>query len=89
MPYISAAGGLRKYRPDFLVRSSSGAMLVIETKGLETVEVAQKDRRIEQWCRDAAALSGQAWRYLKVRQELFESMAWDSLAALERAAAAG
>ena len=89
VPYISAAGGLRKYRPDFLVRSSSGAMFVIETKGLETVEVAQKDRRIEQWCRDAAALSGQAWRYLKVRQELFESMAWDSLAALERAAAAG
>lgn len=86
VPYVSAAGGLRSYRPDFLVRAADG-MLVIETKGVETIDVAHKDRRIEQWCRNATALSGVEWRYLKVSQELFDSTAWDSIATLERGTA--
>ena len=83
VPYVSAAGGLRSYRPDFLVHAQSG-MLIIETKGVETIDVARKDQRIAQWCRDATALSGQQWRYLKVAQELFDSTPWDSVETLER-----
>ena len=83
VPYISAAGGLRNYRPDFLVRASGG-LFVIETKGIETIDVARKDKRIEQWRRDATELSGAEWRYLKVTQELFDSTPWDSIWTLQR-----
>ena len=83
VPYISAAGGLRNYRPDFLVRASGG-LFVIETKGIETIDVARKDKRIEQWRRDATELSGVEWRYLKVTQELFDSTPWDSVGTLQR-----
>jgi len=86
VPYISAGGGLRHYRPDFLVRTPQ-AMYVVETKGLETVEVALKDQRMARWCSDATELTGVEWRYLKVGSGLFDSGEWDSLATLEAAAA--
>ena len=54
VPYISVSGGLRHYRPDFVVRTNA-AMFVIETKGFETAEVPRKDRRIAKWCHDATA----------------------------------
>ena len=86
VPYISVSGGLRNYRPDFLVRTNA-AMFVIETKGFETAEVPRKDKRIAKWCHDASELTGTEWRYLKVTEELFDSTSWDSLAALQRGVA--
>ena len=84
IPYVSAGGGVRYYRPDFLIRTPQ-AMYVVETKGLETLEVPRKDQRMARWCQDATALTGQEWRYVKVSEALFDSGPWDSLAALERA----
>ena len=84
IPYVSAGGGVRYYRPDFLIRTPQ-AMYVVETKGLETLEVPRKDQRIARWCQDATSLTGQEWRYVKVSESLFDSGPWDSLAALERA----
>ena len=85
VPYVSYRGGLRYYRPDFLVRTPH-AMYVIETKGLEDLEVPLKDQRMHQWCRDASEFSGSPWRYVKVAGDLFDSQPWDSIATLERAA---
>ena len=85
IPYVSAGGGLRYYRPDFIVRTPQ-AMYVVETKGLETLEVPRKDQRMARWCQDATMLAGAEWRYLKVTEALFDSTAWESLAALARAA---
>ena len=84
VPYLSVGGGLRLYRPDFLVRTPQ-ASFVIETKGLETSEVAGKDQRIARWCADVTELTGHDWRYLKVSGDLFDSQEWDSIATLERA----
>ena len=84
IPYVSAGGGVRYYRPDFLIRTPQ-AMYVVETKGLETLEVPRKDQRMARWCQDATALTGQEWRYVKVSEALFDSGPWDSLAELERA----
>ena len=81
IPYISAGGGLRHYRPDFVVRTPQ-AMYVVETKGLETVEVARKDQRMARWSRDASDLTGAEWRYLKVAGGLFDSDQWDSIGTL-------
>jgi uncharacterized protein (DUF433 family) len=68
--YQGFAGGLRRYRPDFLVRTAGG-MFIVETKGQEDLEVARKDRRSVQWCRDATNLTGQRWAFLKVPEGVF------------------
>ncbi len=44
-------GVVRKYRPDFLVRLTSGKMLVLEVKGQDTDEAKTKRRFLEEWCR--------------------------------------
>jgi type III restriction enzyme len=81
MEYVSEKGGLRSYRPDFIVRTPD-CNYIVETKGWEDLEVARKDRRATQWCKDATGLSGQAWQYLKVREGLFNSQLWRSLSEL-------
>ena len=83
IPYISVAGGLRSYRPDFVVRTPQ-AMYVVETKGLETTEVPLKDQRMAAWCRSATELTDQEWRYIKVTDDVFRFAEWDSVAALEK-----
>ena len=80
LEYLSEQGGIRHYFPDFVVRLTSGAMFVVETKGLETIEVPRKDERVQQWCLDAEALTGEVWRYIKVRESLFaRGDGWSSL----------
>ena len=85
VPYMSPSGGLRFYRPDFVARTADAAY-VLETKGLETIEVPRKDQRMAAWCRAASDLTGAHWRYLKVTESLFAFADWESLAELERGA---
>ena len=61
---------------------------MVETKGLETLEVPRKDQRMARWCQGATALTGQEWRYVKVSEQLFDTGPWDSLATLERGSTA-
>jgi type III restriction enzyme len=56
----------------------------METKGLEDVEVALKDRRARRWCRDATRLSGRQWSYYKVPQTAFERFTGESVESLCR-----
>jgi type III restriction enzyme len=77
MEYISERGGLRTYRPDFLIRTAV-ANYIVETKGWEDLEVARKDLRALKWCHDATTLSRTEWRYLKVTDALFRSTNWAS-----------
>jgi type III restriction enzyme len=69
--YLSSSGALRFYYPDFVVRLDDDTYAVVETKGLEDVEVARKDQRTRRWCEDASRLTGNDWRYLKVPQAVF------------------
>jgi type III restriction enzyme len=69
--YLSSTGALRYYYPDFVVRLGDDTHVVVETKGLEDVEVTRKDRRARRWCEDATRLTGNDWRYLKVPQAVF------------------
>jgi len=84
LEYISAAGALRYYYPDFVMRLSDDACLVIETKGQEDLDVALKDRRARRWCQDAARLSGREWAYEKVPQKLFDTFDGDTIEGLRR-----
>ena len=84
LEYISNAGALRYYYPDFVLRLADDTCLIVETKGQEDLDVALKDRRARRWCKDATRLSGRDWAYEKVPQKLFDSFNGDSVEALRR-----
>jgi type III restriction enzyme len=71
--YIASTGGVRYYYPDFVVRAADGDMFLVETKGLEDIEVPIKDDRARKWCRDATDLTGGSWYYVKVPYGIFQS----------------
>jgi len=70
--YISEENLKRYYYPDFLVKLTNGEYWLIETKGLIDLEVAHKDKRAKQWCKDATSLTGNKWSFIRVDQEDFE-----------------
>jgi len=72
IPYYNQEGYLRYYLPDFVVRGENGFYLV-ETKGMEEVNVPIKDREALRWCGNVQKLSGQTWNYMKVRTQDFET----------------
>ncbi len=84
LEYISKAGALRYYYPDFVMRLADDTCLIVETKGQEDLDVALKDRRARRWCRDASRLSGREWAYEKVPQKLFDTFDGDTVEALRR-----
>lgn len=71
--YSDAAANLRLYEPDFVAVASDGGHYLIETKGLEDVNVAHKDRAALLWCENTTLLTGVTWRYLKVPQKEFDA----------------
>lgn len=84
LEYISQAGALRYYYPDFVLRLTDDTCLIVETKGQEDLDVAHKDRRARRWCADASRLAGREWAYEKVPQKLFEKFDGDSVEGLRR-----
>ncbi len=84
LEYISKAGALRYYYPDFVMRLGDDTCLIVETKGQEDLDVAFKDRRARRWCEDATRLSGREWAYEKVPQKLFDVFDGDSMDGLRR-----
>ncbi len=84
LEYISKAGALRYYYPDFVMRLADDSCLIVETKGQEDLDVALKDRRARRWCQDATRLSGRDWAYEKVPQKLFDKFDGDAIEGLRR-----
>lgn len=84
LEYISRSGALRYYYPDFVVRLDDDTCAVMETKGMEDLDVALKDQRARRWCRDASQLSGRTWRYAKVPQAAFDRFSGESVESLCR-----
>ncbi|MGA2220479.1 MAG: DEAD/DEAH box helicase family protein [Verrucomicrobiia bacterium] len=66
--YTDNMGNLRYYEPDFVAVTGDGLHYLAETKGLEDVNVLNKDRAAQLWCENASALTGKPWAYIKVRQ---------------------
>ena len=57
-------GVVRKYRPDFLIRLTSGDMLVLETKGQDTDRDRTKRRYLAEWVEAVNAHGGFGrWRW--------------------------
>jgi type III restriction enzyme len=72
--YTDNAGNLRYYEPDFVVLTKDGTHYIAETKGLEDVNVANKDRAAQLWCENTTKLAGKPWAYLKVLQTAYKQL---------------
>ena len=72
--YTDSNNNLRYYEPDFAVVIPDGTHYLIETKGREDVDVANKDRAASLWCENATKLTGTVWSYIKVPQKEFEKL---------------
>jgi type III restriction enzyme len=80
--YTDAVGNLRYYEPDFVAVLSDSRRCIVETKGQEDVNVANKDRAAAIWCENASALTSQSWAYLKVKQSEYMKLQPDTFADL-------
>lgn len=72
--YTDSAGNLRYYEPDFVALTDDGLHYIVETKGLEDTNVANKDRAAQLWCENTTRLAGKPWAYLKVLQTAYRQL---------------
>jgi type III restriction enzyme len=86
LDYVRANGDLSAYTPDFIVRTTDGAVWIVETKGREELDLPQKMRRLRQWCVDATGASeaegGPRYGFVFVDQDGFEKHRPSSFAGL-------
>ncbi len=52
MDYVNAKGEISNYYPDFIVKKTDTEYFIVETKGLEDMDVPLKMERLRQWCDD-------------------------------------
>ena len=52
LDYVNADGNISNYYPDFLVKLTDARTVIVETKGLEDLDVPLKMQRLHQWCED-------------------------------------
>ncbi|NPV41966.1 MAG: DEAD/DEAH box helicase family protein [Anaerolineae bacterium] len=52
LDYVNADGNISNYYPDFIVKVSEKEIYIVETKGLEDLDVPQKMERLKLWCED-------------------------------------
>jgi type III restriction enzyme len=72
LDYVTSDGDISNYYPDFLVKLADGRVVVVETKGLEDVDVSPKLQRLKQWCADVnAQKSDTNYDFVYVDEESF------------------
>ena len=72
--YTDSVNNLRYYEPDFVAVLKDGSHRLLETKGLEDVDVAHKDRAAKIWCENATLLTDTPWTYMKVLQKEYTKL---------------
>lgn len=73
MDYVNTHGDISNYHPDFLVKKNSEHIIIVETKGLQDIDVPLKMRRLKQWCEEAnKQQSAIIFDFVYVDQESFE-----------------
>jgi type III restriction enzyme len=81
--YLTLAGRLSFYTPDFMVRKATGNYVLIETKGRVDMDVPLKVSAAKEWCK-AASSRKVNWQYLFVQEEVYRSFSSDKLEDLIR-----
>jgi type III restriction enzyme len=76
LEFVRSNGELSTYTPDFIARTTSGDVWIIETKGREEIDLPQKMYRLRQWCEDATLAvkdaGGPTYHFAYVDQDGFE-----------------
>jgi type III restriction enzyme len=73
LDYVNADGDISNYYPDFLVKLSANALCIVETKGLEDLDVPLKMARLKQWCEDINRVQAKVrYSFVFVDQSSFE-----------------
>ena len=73
LDYVNADGNISNYYPDFIVKLSAKNTVIVETKGLEDLDVPLKMARLQQWCEDINLVQQAiVFDYVFVDQESFE-----------------
>lgn len=74
LDYVNADGDISNYYPDFFVKISNKEVYIVETKGLEDLDVPLKMERLRQWCEDINHVQSEVtYDYVYVDQESFET----------------
>ena len=84
--YLTAEGRRAIYTPDFLIRRTDGAHILMETKGQADKDVPLKARAASEWCRSASTRRAR-WSYVYVPQAVFERFSGDSVKELAESCA--
>jgi type III restriction enzyme len=73
LDYVNADGNISNYYPDFLVKLTDKSIVIVETKGLEDLDVPLKMIRLRQWCEDINQVQSDVkYDFVFVDQEGFE-----------------
>ena len=73
LDYVNADGDISNYYPDYLVKLVDDKVVIVETKGLEDLDVPLKMERLKQWCEDINRVqSAVTYDYVYVDEEGFE-----------------
>ena len=76
LDYVNADGNISNYYPDFLVKLADKRVVIVETKGLEDLDVPLKMERLRQWCEDINRVqSDVSYDFVYVDEESFEKYA--------------
>ena len=71
--YVNAKGEISNYFPDFLVKKDDKHVFIVETKGLEDLDVPLKTERLKQWCADVnKQQNAVVYDFVYVDQESFD-----------------
>ncbi|GAB4488830.1 MAG: DEAD/DEAH box helicase family protein [Anaerolineales bacterium] len=74
--YVNADGNISNYYPDFIVKTTPKEIYIVETKGLEDLDVPLKMERLKKWCEDINATQNKIrFDYVFVEEEEFEKYA--------------
>jgi type III restriction enzyme len=74
LDYVNADGDISNYYPDFLVKISPKKLYIVETKGLEDMDVPLKMQRLRQWCEDVNRVQkAMVYDFVYVDQESFDT----------------
>jgi type III restriction enzyme len=52
LDYVNSEGGISNYIPDFFVKVTEKQIFIVETKGMEEIDLPMKMARLKQWCED-------------------------------------
>ena len=82
---MKADGSISNYYPDFIVKTGDRNIYIVETKGLEDLDVPQKMERLKRWCEDINGVQDKVrFDYVFVDEEDFERYKPDSFSDLVR-----